>query len=324
MTELAASLDSIRAARQRIADHVHVTPVMTSTTLNRLAGRRLFLKCENLQRAGAFKIRGALNAVLSLPAEVARRGVVTHSSGNFAQALALASSLAGITAHIVMPTNVPEAKRAAVLAYGGKITTCEPTLEARESSADAIARETGATLIHPFDHADVISGQGTVALELLEQVPELDAVITPVGGGGLVSGIAVAAKALVPDIKVLAAEPSGADDAARSKAKRELVPQRNPHTIADGLRTSLGQLTWPIVRDHVDRVITVDDSDIVAAMRICFERLKLVVEPSGAIGVAAMLTDVIRAMPGMTRVGVVLSGGNVDLDALPFGRGDRT
>jgi len=318
MSEYAANIDSIRQARERIAGHVHTTPVMTSTTLNRLAGRRLYFKCENLQRAGSFKIRGATNAVLALPDDVARHGVVTHSSGNFAQALALAARSRGVVAHVVMPSNAPAAKREAVLGYGGRIVECEPTLEAREATARAVAEDTQAVLIPPYDHADVIAGQGTLALELLEQVPELDAIVCPVGGGGLISGITLAARELAPELRVFAAEPSGADDAARSKAARELIPSTNPDTIADGLRTSLGELTWPVVRDLVERVITVDDEAIVAAMRLCFERMKLVVEPSGAVSLAAMLADVMRAMPGLGRVGVVLSGGNVDVAHLPF------
>lgn len=318
MSDDTANLDSIRAARERIAPHVHRTPVLTSTTLNRLAGRRLFFKCENLQRAGAFKIRGAMNAVLRLPEDVAKKGVVTHSSGNHAQALALAAKIRGIPAHVVMPENSTAVKREAVLGYGARVVPCEPTLAARERTARELAEDTGATLIPPYDHPDVISGQGTVALEILEQVPELDAIIAPIGGGGLVSGIALAVKALAPGVGVLGAEPAGADDAAKSKLRGELVPQTDPHTIADGLRAGLGRHTWPVVRDHVDRIVTVSDDEIVAAMRLAFERMKLVVEPSGVVSMAAALSSVVRSMPGLGRVAVVISGGNVDLGALPF------
>jgi threonine dehydratase len=312
------NLDAIREARERIERHAHKTPVLTSSTLNRLAGRKLFFKCENLQRVGAFKFRGACNAVMKLDADVARRGVVTHSSGNHAQALALAARLRGIAAHIVMPTNAPDVKRNAVIGYGARVVPCEPNLESRESTAREVAEETGATLIPPYDHPDVIAGQGTCGLELCEQVPELEAVVVPIGGGGLVSGIAIAVKGLQPDIRVYGAEPIGADDAARSKAAGTLVPQFDPRTIADGLRTSLGEHTWPVVRDLVDRIITVSDDEIIKAMRLCFERMKLVIEPSAAVGIAAVLADVFRSMPGLGRVGVILTGGNVDLANLPW------
>jgi threonine dehydratase/serine racemase len=318
MTEYAATLESIRAARETIAPHAHRTPIFTSSALDRLASRKLFFKCENLQRVGAFKFRGALNAVMRLSEDQARRGVVTHSSGNHAQALALAAKLRGIPAHVVMPTNATRVKIDAVIGYGARVVPCEPTLADRERVAQQVAEETGAAMIPPYDHPDVISGQGTIALELLEQIPELDAVVAPIGGGGLISGIAIAIKALTPGISVFGAEPEGADDAARSKAARELVPQLKPNTIADGLLAGLGRHTWPVIRDEVDRVITVPDDAIVAAMRLMFERMKLVVEPSGAVSAAAALSDVFRAMPGLGRVAVVVSGGNVDLGKLPF------
>jgi threonine dehydratase/serine racemase len=318
MAPYAVDVEAIREAGQRIAGKAHRTPVATCGTLDRMAGRRLFFKCEHLQKAGAFKFRGALNAVLRLPEQAARRGVVTHSSGNHAQALALAARLRGIAAHVVMPRTAAPVKRRAVEEYGGRVIECEPTLEARTATAAAVQAETHATLIHPYDHPDVIAGQGTVALELLEQVPDLDAIIAPVGGGGLVSGIAVAAHALRPSLRIFAAEPAGADDAARSLAAGRLIPQTAPRTIADGLLTSLGELTWPIIRAHVVQVVTVSDEEIVRAMRLAWERAKLLIEPSAAVPLADVLTDPFRKLSGMKRVGVVLSGGNVNLERLPW------
>ncbi len=311
------ALEDIQRAAERIAPYAHRTPVVTNATLDSRSGRQLFLKCENFQKVGAFKFRGAVNAVLKLPAEVAARGVVTHSSGNHAQALALAARIRGIAAHIVMPTNAPAVKRRAVESYGAHIHPCEPTQEAREQGAARVVAETGATLIAPYDHPDVIAGQGTLALELMEQVPELDAIVVPVGGGGMISGVALAVHGEKPQIRVLGAEPTGADDAARSKQAGRRLPQNDPRTVADGLRTSLGELTWPVVRDHVERILTVDDEQILVAMRLLWERAKLVVEPSAAVGVAVALGNALRELEGLSRVGVVLSGGNVDLDALP-------
>jgi threonine dehydratase/serine racemase len=316
MPTYACTLADVRAAAERIRGIVHRTPVMTSETLDRLSGRRLFFKCENLQKVGAFKYRGATNAVRKLTDAQAARGVVTHSSGNHAQALALAARVRGVPAYIVMPRTAPAVKKAAVEGYGGKVTLCEPNLAAREEAAAKLVAETGATLIPPFDHPDVIAGQGTAVLELLEEVPDLDAVITPVGGGGLLSGCAIAARELKPGIRVFGAEPSGADDAARSKAAGQWQPQTSPDTIADGLLTSTGELTWPVIRDLVDRVFTVTDDEIRAAMRLVWERMKLIVEPSGAVGAAVALSEPFRATAGARRVGVVFSGGNVSLDKL--------
>jgi threonine dehydratase len=318
MTTYAAELQDVRAAARRIAGLAHRTPVATCTTIDRIAGRRVFFKCEHLQKVGAFKFRGACNAVTKLSDELAARGVVTHSSGNHAQAVALAARMRGIDAHIVMPSNALAVKRRAVEGYGGRVVACEPTLEARETTARAVIAETGATFIHPYDHPDIIAGQGTSALELLEQVPRLDAIVAPVGGGGLLSGICVAAKGLNPAVRVFAAEPLGADDAARSMAAGKLIPQTGPDTIADGLLTSLGELTWPIIRDHVERVVTVSEEEIVAAMQLAWERAKLLIEPSAAVAVAAVLAEEFRAVEGIDRVGVVLSGGNADLDNLPW------
>ncbi len=314
MKAYAADLDAVREARKRIAQYAHQTPVMTSSTLNSLSGHELFFKCENLQKVGAFKFRGACNAVLRLSPDSASRGVVTHSSGNHAQALALAASIRGVEAHVVMPENAPAVKRRAVEGYGAKVYTCKPTLEARETMAAEVIERTGAALIPPYDHGDIIAGQGTIGLELFEQVQRLDAVVGPVGGGGLISGISIAAKGLDPRIRIFAAEPAGADDAARSKAAGRLIPQTNPNTIADGLLTSLGKHTWPIIRDHVERVITVSDEQIIAAMRLVWERMKIIIEPSAAVAVAAVLSDEFRSLEWITRVGVVLSGGNVDLE----------
>lgn len=311
----AIDLADIEAAAQRIAGFAHRTPVATCATLDRMAGRALFLKCEHLQKVGAFKFRGACNAVQKLSAAAAARGVVTHSSGNHAQALALAARERGIAAHIVMPRNAPVVKRRAVEDYGGRVVECEPTQIARETAAAAIVAETGASFIPPYDHPDVVAGQGTIALELLAEVPDLDAIVAPVGGGGLLSGVCIAAKTLSPTIRVVGAEPLGADDASRSKRSGVLVPQTGPKTIADGLLTSLGALTWPVVRDLVDDVATVSEEEIVRSMRLAWERAKQMIEPSAAVALAVAMGP---ALEGSRRVGVILSGGNVDLDRLPW------
>jgi len=314
----AATHGDVRRAAERIREHIHRTPVATCRALDERAGRRLFLKCENLQKVGAFKMRGAANAVLSLPEADRARGVVTHSSGNFAQALALAARRAGVPAHIVMPESAPAVKRDAVVGYGARVIDCAPNLAARESTAADVVAATGATFVHPYDQAEIIAGQGTCALELLEEVPDLDAIVAPVGGGGLMSGIAIAARGEREDIRLVGAEPKGADDAARSLAAGERIPQTGPDTVADGLLTSLGELTWPILRDHLEAIVTVTEDEIVDAMRLVFTRAKLVIEPSAAVAVAAVLSEEFRALDGLGRVGVVLSGGNVDLDRLPW------
>jgi len=317
-TEWAVGLEDVRAAAERIAPWARRTPVHTCGELDRRAGRRLFFKCEQFQKVGAFKFRGACNAVQRLTGEAALRGVVTHSSGNHAQALALAARIRGVAAHVVMPDNAKPPKKRAVEGYGARIVECAPTLAAREETAARVLAETGGTFVPPYDHADVIAGQGTAALELLAEVPDLEAIVAPVGGGGLVSGTAVTARGLGGRVRVFAAEPLGADDAARSKATGTLVPQTSPRTIADGLLTSLGELTWPIVRDLVEDVVTVEEEEIVAAMRLSWERAKLLVEPSSAVAVAAVLSERFRALDGLERVGVILSGGNVDLENLPW------
>jgi threonine dehydratase len=318
MTTYAADLQSIQDAARRIEGGVHRTPILTSSALDERAGRSLFLKCENLQKVGAFKMRGALNAVMSLSDDEARCGVVTHSSGNFAQAVALSARVRGVPAHIVMPENAPEVKRRAVQGYGARVIQCPATLPDRQRTADAVRAETGATFLHPYNQAEVIAGQGTVGLELIEQVSGLDAVVVPVGGGGLIGGIALALHELAPQVRVFGAEPLGADDAARSKAAGELLLQTGPNTIADGLLTSLGDLTWPIVRDLVEEIVTVEEAEIVDAMRFVWERMKIIIEPSSATAVAVAWSKRFARHPGLDRVGVVITGGNVDLGKLPW------
>ncbi len=310
-------LETIRAAHRRIAPHIHRTPVMTSASLDAMTRAQLYFKCENLQRTGSFKIRGATNAVFSLRPEEARRGVVTHSSGNHAAAVALAAHWRGIRAWIVMPSNAPEAKRKAVEAYGGEITFCEPNLAARETTAAEIIRQTGAVLVHPFDDDRIIAGQATAAAEFLEDVPDLHFILAPVSGGGLLSGTAIAAKSLRPAIRVFGCEPKNADDAYRSLAAGRIEPMENPSTIADGLRASLAERTFAILRRHVDQIVLVTEEEIVAAMRLVWERMKLVIEPSAAVAAAPLLAHKL-SVEGK-KVGVILSGGNLDLVRLPFG-----
>jgi threonine dehydratase len=307
------TLSDIKDAAKRIKSYANRTPVMTCATLDKMAGSKLFFKCEQFQKVGAFKFRGACNAVMKLTSEQAEKGVVTHSSGNHAQALALAAKLRGVQAFIVMPEGAPAVKRNAVLGYGAHVITCANSVKSREETAEKVQRETGATFIHPYDTPAVIEGQGTVALELLDDVPTLDAIIAPVGGGGLISGICLAAKSINPQLRIFAAEPLGADDAARSMAAGYLIPQTNPQTIADGLRTSLGQLTWPIIRKYVEKVITVSEDEIKSAMRLIWERMKVVTEPSAAVALAAVLKEEFKALK-IPQIGVVFSGGNIDLD----------
>jgi threonine dehydratase len=310
------TLEDIRAAQARIRDHIRQTPVLTSATLDERSGSRLFFKCENFQQAGVFKARGAHNAVFALPEREAAAGVLTHSSGNHGAALSLAARRRGIPAHIVVPAGASAAKMEAIRRYGGRITVCPATLAEREAAAARIREETGAQLVHPYDDPLIVAGQGTAALELLAEVPDLEAVMAPVGGGGLLSGTALAAKGLRPAMKVYGAEPAGADDAARSLAAGRLLPQDNPRTIADGLRTSLGRITFPILRDHLEGILTVSEEEIVEALRLVWQVMKIVIEPSSAVPVAAVLR------PGGPlrgrRVGIILSGGNVDLDRLPW------
>ena len=310
------TFDDVEAAQERIAPHVHRTPVLTSESLDRLAGARLFFKCENFQRAGAFKARGAANAVFGLTDSEAARGVATHSSGNHAQALAWAARRRGIPCHVVMPDDAVAAKKRAVAGYGGKIVECTPSYPAREAALAAVLAETGAAFVHPYDDARVIAGQATCAMELVEQAQALDAVIAPIGGGGMVSGICLALAALAPDVAVYAAEPEQADDAARSLRAGRIVVDHAPETIADGLKARLGELTWHFVSGGVADILTVSEREIVAAMKLMWTRLKTVVEPSGAVPLAAILGHG-RAFAGR-RVGVVVTGGNVDPDRLPL------
>ncbi len=310
------TLNNIREAVKRIKPYAHRTPVLTSESLDQQAGTQVFLKCENFQKVGAFKFRGACNAVFSLSDKEATYGVSTHSSGNHAQALALAARLRGIPAYIIMPNNAPAVKKAAVAGYGGKITFCEPTLEAREATLAKVVEETGSEVIHPYNDERVIAGHGTATLELLEAIPDLDVIIAPVGGGGLLSGTAIAAMELKPGIRVIGAEPEMADDAYRSKQAGEIIPSVNPKTIADGLLTSLGILTFPIIRDRVERIVTVSETGIIESMKFVWERAKIVIEPSAAVAVAVLWERKIDL--GGLRVGVILSGGNVDLEKLPW------
>jgi threonine dehydratase len=309
---MSIGFDDILAAAERLAPWAHRTPVMTSRQLDGLAGGSIVLKCENLQRVGAFKFRGAMNAVLQLTEAERAAGVVTHSSGNHAQALALAGRLAGVPVCVVMPRTAPAIKRAATEAYGARVVPCEPTLASREETvADLIERE-GYGLVHPFNDWRVIAGQGTAALELLDQAGPLDLILAPCGGGGLLAGTAVAARGRSPATRVVGVEPAEADDARRSLAEGRIVPSNDPRTVADGLRTSLGDKTFSVIREHVEAIHTATEAEILDAMRFLWERLKIVVEPSGSVPVAPVMVRSLDVR-GL-RVGIILSGGNVDLD----------
>jgi threonine dehydratase len=321
--------DSIRVAHERIRAHIHRTPVLTSTRLDDASGALLFFKCENFQKVGAFKARGATNAVFSLDEATACRGVATHSSGNHGAALARAAKLRGVPAHIVMPSNSAKVKVRAVESYGARIVFCEPTQAAREAACADVIAKTGATLIHSFENEDVMAGQGTAALELLEDVSDVDLVICPVGGGGLLCGTAVAAKSMQPKIKVVAVEPANADDAAQSFRTGRLIHTEKKFTIADGLRTNVGAPNFPIIQRYVDDIVTVSEEAIIAGMRAIWETMKITIEPSAAVPYAAIMErqpSVAAAAYGSAnkldisgkRVGIILTGGNVDLDALPW------
>jgi threonine dehydratase len=309
-------LADILAAYSRIKPFVHNTPVMTSLQLNKLFNCELFFKCENFQKVGAFKFRGATNAVLSLSTEERIRGVVTHSSGNHAAALALAARMNGIKASIVMPENAPVVKKNAVAGYGAEITFCKPTLQAREEATRLIMEKTGATLIHPYDNFNVICGQGTAALELIEEKADLEIVIAPVGGGGLMSGTSVCVKGISNNIQVIGAEPEKANDAFISFTTGILTPSVNPLTCADGLLTSLSKLTFSVIRENVDKILTVKEDSIIECMLLVWERMKIIIEPSSATVLA-----VVKENPGLfkgKKIGLIISGGNVDFRKLPF------
>jgi threonine dehydratase len=316
MEALPISLAQIKEAHSRIKPFIHHTPVLTSESINAIAGCEVYFKCENFQKVGAFKARGGLNAVLSIPEEQRKKGVVTHSSGNHAQAMALAARDSGCNAYIVMPNTAPEVKKKAVAGYGAQITFCEPTQEARESNAARIMEETGATFVSPYNDYKVIEGQATATIEFLEEQTDLDFLMVPVGGGGLLAGTALAALYLKPELQVYAGEPEGAQDAFLSMQKGEVVRIDKPNTIADGLLTTVGDKNFPIIKQLVKGVLVVNDQEIIEAMRLIWERMKIIIEPSCAVPFAALLKN--KEKFANKKVGIILSGGNVDLAKLPF------
>ena len=309
-------LHTIMDAAERIKPFIHRTPVMSSAGINKLLGTEIIFKCENLQKAGAFKSRGACNAVFSLDAEQMSKGVGTHSSGNHAQALSRAASLRNIDAYIVMPETSPQVKVDGVRGYGGRITFCKPTLKAREDALKEIINSTGALEIHPYNDYRIIAGQATAALELIEEAGEPDIIMVPVGGGGLLSGTALITKYISRNSMVIAAEPEMANDAFRSFHEGRFIPSENPKTIADGLLTSLGSLTFPIITEYVDDIVTVSEEGIISAMRLIWERMKILIEPSSAVPLAAIMENKLDVKD--KRIGIILSGGNIDLDRLPW------
>lgn len=314
---MALTLQDFKAAHERIKPYIHNTPVLSSQQLNTLTGCEIYFKCENLQKVGAFKARGGFNALLALSENERKKGVTAHSSGNHAQAVALAAKTLGVKAYIVMPSTAPKVKKDAVLGYGAEVIDCEPTLEARESTVEQIIKEKGAVLVHPFNDYNIIAGQGTAAIELLESQPDLDYIFTPIGGGGLVSGSALVAKYLSPKTKVIGSEPEEADDAFRSFKVGKILPHETPpKTIADGLLTTLGEKTFEIIKQEVEDVLVVNEREIVAAMQLMWERMKIVTEPSGAVPFAALIRNKERFQD--KRIGIIISGGNVDLGKLPF------
>lgn len=316
MNKINPTFSDVERAAERIAPFAEKTPVLTCSAINEMVNAKLYFKCENFQKVGAFKFRGACNAVFSLTDKEAAQGVATHSSGNHAAALALAGKLRGIPVHVVMPSNAPEIKKQAVNSLGAMITFCEPTLNARESTLDNIIADTGSAMIHPYNDYRIIAGQGTAAFELLEEKYELDIIITPVGGGGLISGTCIAAKEMNSNISIFGAEPKGADDAFLSLEKGEIVPQTNPQTIADGLLTSLGDMTFPIIKQHVIQILTVSENGIVNAMRTIWERMNIIIEPSAAVVLGALLEHPEENTGN--KIGVIISGGNADLNNLPW------
>ncbi|MFC3691571.1 beta-hydroxyaspartate dehydratase BhcB [Chenggangzhangella methanolivorans] len=315
MTSL-PTFDEMQAAHERIAPYVHRTPVLTSRFIDEVMGASLFFKCENFQKAGAFKARGATNAVFGLSEEQARRGVATHSSGNHGACLSYAAGRRGVPCTVVMPRTAPQAKKDAVQGYGGRVVECEPSTSSREAVFAEVVAETGAEFVHPYNDPRVIAGQGTCARELIEQVDGLDAVIAPIGGGGMVSGTCLTLSHLAPEIAIYAGEPEQADDAARSLKAGRIIADDAPHTVADGLKVPLKDLTWSFVSRHVTDILTVSEDEIVEAMKLMWKRMKVVVEPSSAVPLAALLKN--RAAFAGKRVGVIVTGGNVDIDALPW------
>jgi threonine dehydratase len=308
--------EDILEAHELIKPYINKTPILSSNKLNSYFKCDLFFKCENFQKVGAFKSRGACNAVFSLKDNDVKNGVCTHSSGNHAQALARAANLRNIPAYIVMPETSPKVKVEAVKEYGGNITFCKPTLQARENTLDEVIRETGATEIHPYNKFEIIAGQASAAKELIDEIPDLDIVLCPVGGGGLLSGSALAVHYFSPNIKIIAAEPDGANDAFRSFYEGKFIPSIEPNTIADGLLTSLGSLTYPIIREYVDQIVTCSEEAIIDAMKLIWTRMKVIVEPSAAVPLATLLEN--KFDYKRKRIGIILSGGNIDLEKLPF------
>jgi len=312
----APTLEQIRQTHQAIQPFIHRTPVLTSSSINARAGAEIYFKCENFQRIGAFKMRGGASAALRLTEAEKARGLATHSSGNHAQAIARSAQILGIPAHIVMPSNAPAIKKAATRGYGANITLCEPTLAAREATLDQVVAQTGAVFVHPYNDYNVIAGQATAALELLEDSPSLDFIMAPIGGGGLMSGTALTTRACSPQTTILGAEPAAVDDAYRSFHSGQVEQNDSTHTIADGLRTSLGEKTLAIIRQYVSDILLVEESEIIDAMRLTWERMKIIIEPSCAVPLAAVLKHP-EQFAGK-KIGIIITGGNVDLSQLPF------
>jgi threonine dehydratase len=309
-------IEAINEAEKRIAPFIHRTPVLSSKSINEILNSKLYFKCENFQKVGAFKYRGATNAIHKLSRPQLQNGVATHSSGNHAQALALAARINKVAAYIVMPSNSPKSKKDAVIGYGANVIECEPTLEARERTLNQVIKDKKAHFIHPYNDFNIIVGQATAAKELIEDVPDLDFLIAPVGGGGLLSGTSLSVKYFSPNTKTIGAEPSGADDAMRSFEAGKIIPSVNPNTIADGLLTSLGSLTFPIIKEHVEKIYSIEDAVTIEAMKLIWQRMKIIVEPSAAVPLAVVLGN--QNIFKGKKIGIILSGGNVDFDKLPF------
>ena len=310
------TLDDMKTARERVTPYIHRTPVLTSEFLNELTGAELFFKCENFQKAGAFKVRGACNAVFGLPDDMLAKGVATHSSGNHALSLSYAAGRRGIPCHVVMPRTAPQAKKDAVRGYGGIITECEPSTSSREEVFAKVEAETGAEFVHPYNDPRVIAGQATCSAELIEQVEGLDAVVAPIGGGGMISGTCLTLSNLAPQVKIYAAEPLNADDAARSFRAGHIIADDAPETVADGLKVPLKELTWHFVSTHVTDILTATEQEIIDAMKLVWKRMKIVMEPSSAVPLATILKN--KDTFAGKRVGIIITGGNVDLDSLPW------